>query len=115
MTIFESINNTTDKAGETAEKYVKTSKEYLRLKVFQQLTIMVSWIVKSAIIGGCIALAVIFLAVAGAIALGEAVGNMPLGYVLIALIFIILTIVVYNLKRKIDKKIIQTISAKFFD
>ncbi|MFT4781446.1 MAG: hypothetical protein ACI9SD_001130, partial [Pseudohongiellaceae bacterium] len=36
MTVFESLNKATDRATDTAEKYVKTSKEYFKLKVFQQ-------------------------------------------------------------------------------
>ena len=36
MTVFESLNKTTDKATDTAERYVKTSKEYFKLKVFQK-------------------------------------------------------------------------------
>lgn len=115
MTKFESLNNTTDKAGKSAEKYISTSKEYLRLKVFQQLTSIVSWIVKFAIIGGCIGLAIIFFAVAGAIALGEAVNNVPLGYGIVALVFIALTLVAFKVRKVIDKKIIKTISTNFFD
>ena len=30
MTVFESLHNTTDKAADNAEKYLKTSQEYFK-------------------------------------------------------------------------------------
>ena len=59
MTVFESLNNTTDKATDTAERYVKTSKDYLKLKIFQQLTISISLVSKFAVIGSLSGLALI--------------------------------------------------------
>lgn len=115
MTVFESLNNTTDKAVDNAEKYLNTSKEYLRLKVFQQLTSILSLVIKFAVIGGLIGLAIIFFAVAGAVTIGEALNSLPLGYAIVAVIFVLFTIITLALRKKIDKKIIETISAKFFD
>ncbi|MBR9914409.1 MAG: hypothetical protein GYB32_06200 [Algicola sp.] len=115
MTVFESLNQTTDKATDTAETYIKTSQQYLKLKVFQQLTISLSLVTKLTIIGGLATLALIFIAVAGAIEIGEALGNLALGYATIALLFVLLAIIVYYLRHLIDKKIIKVISTKFFD
>ena len=80
MTIFESLNNTTDEAVNNAENYIKTSQSYLRLKVFQQITLSLSLIVKLVIIGGLLTLALIFTAVSSALAIGEALGSISAGY-----------------------------------
>ena len=34
MSVFENLHNTTDKATDLGEKYIKTSRQYFRLKIF---------------------------------------------------------------------------------
>ncbi|WP_040279768.1 phage holin family protein [Psychroserpens damuponensis] len=115
MTVFESLNETTDKATDTAERYYKTSKTYFKLKVFQQLTLTLSFIVKFAIIGGLVAFALIFMSIAGAMAIGEELESLPLGYLIVGLVYLVLSFILYFLKGKINTKIIQSVSNKFFD
>ena len=115
MTIFESLNKTTDKATEKAEKYIKTTQEYVMLKVFQQITLSLSLVVKLAIIGGLVMLSTVFIAVSSAIAIGEALGNMALGYLIIGVVFLLIAVIVYYIRHLIDGKIITSVSDKFFD
>ncbi|MEM5564367.1 hypothetical protein WNY78_04600 [Psychroserpens sp. AS72] len=115
MTVFESLNETTDKATDTAERYLKTSKDYFVLKVFQQLTLTLSFLTKFAVIGVLITLAFIFMAVAGAMAIGEKLDNLPLGYLIVGFIFLILSLIVYFFRNRINSKIISSVGDKFFD
>ncbi|WP_452219648.1 hypothetical protein [Lacinutrix salivirga] len=115
MSIFESLNNTTDKATDLGDKYVKTSHDYLKLKAFQQLSLSISMIVKLFAIGSLVFLGLIFLAISSAIAIGNALESFTLGCLIVALIFIICAVIVYFLRKHIDKKIIRKISIKFFN
>ena len=115
MTIFESLNQTTDKAVDQAEKYVNASQSYLRLKVFQQITISLSLLTKLVIIGGLATLAVIFVAVAGALAIGDALNNVSAGYLIVGLSFVVFALIVYYFRKHIERKIITAMSAKYFD
>jgi len=115
MTVFESLNETTNKATDAAEKYANTSKEYFKLKVFQQLSLTLSLATKVLIIGGLMGLAFIFIAVAGAIAIGEELDSLPLGYLIVGIIFLILSIIIYSLRNRINTKVITAVSDKFFD
>jgi len=115
MTIFESLNETTDKAANSAEKYVNTTQAYLRLKVFQQITLSLSLIVKLALIGSLIMLGIIFTAVSGALAIGNAIGNIPVGYLIVGLCFLLLALVIYYFRKHIERKIISLMSEKYFD
>ena len=114
-TIFESINNTSDKAVDVGEKYIKDTQEYYKLKIFQQLTITISLIAKAFIIGGLLFIGLMFLAAAAAIAIGESIENPSLGYVIVAVIFMIIGAIVYSQRAFINRKIIATISPKFFN
>ncbi len=113
--IFESINNTSDKAVDIGEKYLKDTQEYYRLKIFQQLTVTVSMIAKVLVIGGLLFIGLIFLAVAAALAIGELVGNTALGYVIVSVAFFIIGLIVYLKRSFINHKIISKFSPKFFN
>lgn len=115
MTIFESLNETTDNAATSAENYIKTSQEYLRLKVFQQITLSLSLVIKLALIGSLIMLGLIFAAVSGALAIGSAIGNIPIGYLIVGLCFLLLAFVIYYFRKHIERKIILLMSEKYFD
>ena len=115
MALFDSIEETSKKAADLAEDYVRTSRAYIRLKVFQQLTISISLITKTVLIGGLLLIGVIFIAIAMVIFIGDLLGSMALGCVLVALLFIIAGAVVYSFREKIDSLIIKKMSPKFFD
>jgi hypothetical protein len=72
-------------------------------------------VVKLAIIGGLAMLALIFTAVSVALAIGEALHNTSVGYLIVGISFLILAIIVYYLRKHIERKIITAMSSKYFD
>lgn len=115
MSVFNDINNTTDKASEIGERYLKTSHQYFKLKVFQQLTLTMSLLAKILLIGGIAFIGIIFLAVALAIELGNVFESLVLGYLSVGIIFLAVALIIYSLRAKINRTIIKTFSLKFFD
>ncbi|MCX7547210.1 phage holin family protein [Xanthomarina sp. F1114] len=115
MNFFESINDTSGKMGDAGETYLKKSQEYFKLKVFQQITASISLVTKVLIIGGLLFIGLIFSAFALALAIGQWLGDLALGYLIVALIFLITTVIVYYKRQFINKIIIKSLSSKFFD
>lgn len=115
MGIIDSINKTTDKITDSGGAYLKKSEEYYKLKIFQQLTISISVVAKVLIIGGLLFSALFFIAFAVALAIGEWLNNLALGYLIIGSFFILLVLIVYLKRNIINQKIIQALSEKFFD
>lgn len=115
MGVFNAINDATEKAISSGETYVKTTQEYFKLKVFQQVTLSFSYLSKMAIIGGLMFLGLVFLTVSGALYLGEILNSLPLACLLMALLLFALALIAYYLRGKLDRKIIRKISSKFFD
>lgn len=114
MSVFESINNTANKASDIGERYVDKSFEYFKLKVFQQLTYTISMAGKALIIGAVLFIGLILLSIAAAIAIGQALGNVALGYLIVGALFFIAAIVIYKVRYLIDGKIISKIQVKFY-
>lgn len=114
MNIFESINNTSEKAADIGERYIDKSFEYFKLKVFQQLTYTISMAGKALIIGAVLFIGLILLAIAGAIAVGEELGNVALGYLIVGVLFFLIAFVIYKIRYVVDRKIISKIQVKFY-
>lgn len=114
MNVFESINNTSEKASEIGERYVTKSYEYYKLKVFQQLSYTISTLGKALMIGAILFIGFIFMAVSGAIAIGEALNNVALGYLIMGGIFMLIALIFYLLRYLLDAKIINKFYSKFY-
>ena len=114
MSVFEDINRTTDKASNIGERYVKASHQYLRLKIFQQLTLSLSMAAKVLVIGAFIFGGFVFISIAAAIELSHAVESYALGFLLVGGIYMLLAILVYLLRFKFNAFIIKKTGRKFF-
>lgn len=114
MNVFESINNTADRASDIGEEYVDKTYQYYKLKIFQQIAYIISMFGKVLMIGAVLFIGSIFLAIAAAIALGELVNSIPLGYLIVALLFMLSAFVIYKTRYLIDGKIIKKIHDKFY-
>ncbi|PWI30285.1 hypothetical protein DI383_07450 [Flavobacteriaceae bacterium LYZ1037] len=115
MNIFESLNDTTSKMVDAGEVYVKKTEEYYKLKVFQQISVSISFVTRGLIIGSVLFLALFFLTFSLALAIGEWLDNLALGYLIVAAFFLLVTVILYYNRQVINKKIIRTLSTKFFD
>ena len=115
MNIFESINESTTDAAQSGENYIKFTKEYLKLKIFQQLSLSFSTLLKIAIVGGFLFVGFIFIAIAGAIALGNLLGDISLGILIVGLLLLFFGLIAFLSRKGIDKIILKKISKSFFD
>lgn len=115
MGIIEALDNTSSKAAETGEAYVKTTKKYYELKVFQQLAILSTSVYKLAIYGVLSTLGLIFIAIAGATAMSAYLESTALGYLSIALLFFVGIAIAYALRKKLEKTVIKKLSKTYFD
>ena len=114
MSIFESINNTSNKASDIGERYIDKSFEYFKLKVFQQLTYTISMMGKALIIGAVLFIGLILLTISAAIAIGDVLQNVALGYLIMGALFMIIGIIIYKVRYVVDATIIEKFQTKFF-
>lgn len=115
MDVIDKISNSTDKGTDLSKKYITTSYEYNKLKIFQLITLSVSSIVKLLIIGGLVSFGLIFLAFAMAIGVGDYLNNEAYGYLSVGLLFFVMSVLFLFIRKYIDTKIIQKMSKVFFD
>lgn len=115
MNIFDSAKETSEKLTDAGETYIKKSQEYYTLKLFQQLSASISLVTKVLVIGGLLFIGLFFLAFALAMFIGESLGNVALGYVITAIIFLLITGVIYLNRNHINNTVVRSLSFKFFN
>ncbi|MEM6517154.1 MAG: hypothetical protein AAF688_13290 [Bacteroidota bacterium] len=114
MGLFDSLNETTDKATDIGEEYINTSREYFKLKLFKQLATTVSFISKYIIYAMLTMLVLIFISVSAALAIGRAIGSQAYGFLIVGGLLLVLLIIAILLSKKIDDSIVKKLSKKFF-
>ncbi|CDF79742.1 conserved hypothetical protein (DUF1469) [Formosa agariphila KMM 3901] len=115
MNIFESLNETSNKASDIGETYINKSHQYVKLKIFQQLTQVMSLLGKMILVGAFLFIAFMFFAISAAIGIGYWLDNMAYGALVVGGLFLIFAVIVYVLRKRIDNKFITTMSQNFFD
>lgn len=115
MSVLESLDQTSTKAVNLGEEYVKKTQEYYELKIFQQLTATTSMFCKAAILGSLSFLILNLLIVAGTMALGHLIGSMVYACLINAGILCAIGVIVYVLRSRIEAMIIRTMSKQFFN
>lgn len=115
MAVIDTINNAADKAVNVGEDYVKSTREYYTLKVFQQVSYSFSTLYKLVIIGSFLLLGMVFLTISGALYLGKQLGSMPLGCLIVGGALFLIAGIIYLFRKFIDKAVIRKLGDKFFD
>ena len=114
MSFYDSINKSSDSATDIGKKYVKDSISYAKLKTFLITTSSISTVTKLVLIGGLLTIGILFMSVALAIELGDYFESITLGLLSVGGIYVLLGLITFLVRKTIDKKIIKSLSVKFF-
>lgn len=115
MGVIDALDETSSKVADNGEAYLKITKKYYELKVFQQLAIYSSAALKYAIYGILLTLGLIFFAVAAALAMGSYFDSPSIGFLIVGVVFMAFLVIVFYGRKKIEHKIIHKLSENFFD
>ncbi|WP_439129772.1 hypothetical protein [Polaribacter sp.] len=112
MGLFETFTNSSDSI-EKGKNYIDATYKYAKLKSFHLLSLSISTITKIFFIGVLFIISLLFMSIALAVVLGEYLQSLALGYLIVGGIFLIFGIVIYLLRKKIDRIIIKILAEKF--
>ncbi|MBF8150770.1 hypothetical protein ITJ86_12735 [Winogradskyella sp. F6397] len=115
MSVFDDINQTTSKASHIGERYIRASHQYFRLKIFQQLTLSLSLVTKVLAIGSLLFAGLVFLSIAAALEIGDALDSFALGFLIVGFVYVLLSVIIYLLRAKFNTMIIKRVGLKFFN
>lgn len=115
MGVFESLNDTSNKAVDLSEQLYTKTQEYYKLKVFHQLASTTGMFCKMAILGSLAFLGILFLTVGGTLYLGNVLGSMIYSCLLVAGLFFVFLAILFSLRKNIDNAIVKKLSRRFFN
>lgn len=112
---FEEMKHHLSELDKRVISYVDDSLEYIELRGFKISMVLVTSLVKFFIYGSIGLLFLLVMTTAAAIALSAVLGGYHWGFLAVAGLYLLLGMLVYVLRKNIDKVILRFFSEKFFD
>lgn len=102
--------------NKSTQEFLEKNYEYYRLSLFKKLTKGTTSMITFMIMGAVLFGALLLLTFAIALFLGEWLGNLALGFLLLGLFYILVAVIVYyGFRKTIERKVLVTASKDFFD
>jgi hypothetical protein len=113
---LEELKENVDDIQENAKAYIESSIAYYKLWGFKVAMKSTTLALKFFLIAICLVIVLLFVSVAGALALGNSFGNYPLGFLIVAGIYFVLALLLFMVKDKIvEGPILEKFSEIFFN
>ncbi|MGB5668319.1 MAG: hypothetical protein WBM53_15895 [Maribacter sp.] len=95
--------------------YLENSEEYFKLKIFKALMHAVTAFTHVMLIGAVALLALFLLSLAASYAIGSALDNMYQGFIVVGLFYVLVALLCYIFRDKLDRPLLQQFSKYYFD
>jgi len=113
---FEEIKENVEDIQENAKAYLESSIAYYKLWGFKVAMKSTTLMVKFILIALCLSIVLLFVSIAGALALGKMFDSYPLGFLAVAGIYLVLAMLLFLVKDKIvEGPILEKFSEIFFN
>ena len=113
---FEEIKENAEAVQENAKAYLESSIAYYKLWGFNVAMKSTTLMLKFFLIAICLMLVLLFVSIAGAIFIGNLLDSYPLGFLVVAGIYLVLALLLFLVKDKIvEGPILEKFSEIFFN
>lgn len=116
MMAFKELREDTDELQNQAKQYIESSLAYYKLWGFKVAMKSTTMIFKFTLILVCVSMVLFFFSLAAAFAIGVALDNLALGFLIVGGFYIIATILLLLIKDKVaEGRILEKFSEIFFN
>ena len=112
---FEELKHDFSEIDKEVSAYVEHSLEYAKLKSFKISMVLVTYFAKVVLIGVLAILTLLFLSLAASFALGGVFDNLLYGFLTVGLIYLILALIGFAIRERLNKPILRMFSKYYFD
>lgn len=112
---FEELKENLSGADRDVRSFIEHNKEYYKLLVFKILMQVITSFTKMLFISAIILFVLFLLSLTAAIGIGQAMGNIFYGFLIVSIFFIVVGVILYLLQNKLDKPLIKKFSEYYFD
>ena len=113
---FEELKENTEAIQQNAKAYIESSLAYYKLWGFKVAMKSTTLMLKFFLIALCLMIVLLFISIAGALALGQLFNSYPIGFLAVAGIYLVLALLLFLVKDKIvEGPILEKFSEIFFN
>ena len=112
---FEEIKMDLTEAEADVRSYLKNSEEYLQLKVFKILMTYVTSFTQILLVGIIMVLAFFTLSIGASLALNQELDSYYFGFIIIGAVYVLIAILCYIFRNKLNGPLIRKFSKNYFD
>jgi hypothetical protein len=113
---FEELKENTEAVQENAKAYIESSLAYYKLWGFKVAMKSTTLMVKFFLISICLLIVLFFVSIAVSLAIGNLLDSYPLGFLIVAGIYLVLAFLLFLVKDKIvEGPILEKFSEIFFN
>lgn len=112
---FEELKDNFSEAEASAKSYLDSSRQFYKLKGFKVLMKAVIITAKIASVAMMSVLALLFLSIGIAFWIGSGLESTAQGFLIVGLFYVLLGIIIYLLRHKLRKPLLQKFSEFYFD
>lgn len=112
----KSISENFSEFSNATQDYIESTINYHKLDLYKKGTKGAVTISYNLILAFFLLIALLFLSVAASIAIGKALDNVALGYLIVGVFYLLIMIVlIFTLKKKLETLILRKTSKQFFN
>jgi len=115
MESIKAFKNAVSENTELVQDYAKKEVEQLKLTAFYQLSSYTVGAAKILLVGIFILLAAFFITLALAFFLGDLLGSVALGFLIVAAMHLILGFIGYLMRHRLERLIVAKLSKEYFE
>jgi hypothetical protein len=113
---FEDLKENREAIQHNAKAFIETNIAYYKLLGFKVAMKSTTFLLKFFLIAMCLMIVLLFISIAGALALSQLFDSYPLGFLAVAGIYLVLALLLFLLKNKIvEGPILKKFSEIFFN
>ncbi|MGB5667299.1 MAG: hypothetical protein WBM53_10655 [Maribacter sp.] len=102
-------------ADADVRSYLENSEEYIKLKIFKVLMGLITSGAQIMLVGAFALLALFILSFAASFAIGQALESDYYGFIIIGVVYVVIAILCYVLRDKINGPLLGKFSKQYFD
>jgi len=112
---FDELKKDLTDSQQSAKEYLESTSDYYQLKIFRFLMKAIIALTLVLALGTLSFLLLFFVSLAASVAIGESMGSETAGFVVVGLIYLILAIVTFLFRKKLEAPVLRTFSKYYFE
>jgi ABC-type multidrug transport system fused ATPase/permease subunit len=113
--VIEELKENFVALDDDVRSYIEQNREYYQLKAFKIAMKGITSLTQMLFIGAIAILTVLLLAITVAIGIGQVMDNLFYGFLIVGLFFVVVSIMLYIFRDKIDRPVLRKFSEYYFD